>query len=1269
MKSVSGHSLLLTAAAAACWTGSTALAQDNSIVGEGRPAQEAEIRAALEAAAAQASASSAAGENGGARDTPAAKALELLRKAAFVRTPGLVLQEWAGLEEPKPPQQAGAQPAQPAQPETPPDPLQKEIDALRRDVALGRWEAIGEFLRKHFAGDAAQAGQAYRHVLTSLAGTARRQPNPGQPPPQIVNMRQLNQPNPAVFQRMAQERSVVAPEEVLELAAQAPDAPDDEVIRLLGDLLSAALDEGCVLDGLLARLQAGAGGFGGTDPAGRLRAARLLVAAKRPVEAGPYLPDPSDARRTANTGALDLLALAAMGRHDQSGRAEDLEAAWKLTHDVLALTNPGDEHRAGALTRAVELASKVRRELAQEWIVECFTTRREIGREILASIGRAVIASRRSPDFTPREAALELQSRAVGALLDAVTENTAEWTFPLSLLARNWLVEAEWTQMADTSVTRGPQMQYDPYGNVYFVDESYFMQQNDGGRPRAVPTGRMLDFAPGKAWIDAVEPSLRPALLRRIAELHLKVRAEEDAFPFIEALAATHPAQAQELADRFIEVWGENHDPNANNRRTSRYMYIYGYNPQAGGIPLTRSKQTRNLTELAEWVRRLRALPAVKVDESKIMAAFLRTHSAAEVYRLEDIVQVFGEPGEMKAETIAGMLQTMRANLAGVWRDPRVQQEQKTKRTDKEIVAEVLRGYARAASLLDSAQERYPKDWRLQLVRAALMTDENNFRNEQEQSTGFAAKRAEAFQEFARAASLYAEALPELDVTAQTADVYLTWFYAAMGASDLEGVKADHVPAAGQPALIRQAILSLPGDAAERHLTLFANALSTRMTAAAPAVKHRYLKYGLEIAGDNERARSARELFDYYGDLVTEIRLVAGVDGPASVGTEPFGVFVNIHHTREIERESGGFQRYLQNQNSQTGFYNFGRPPENYRDKFEEAARAALGESFDVISVTFHPDKVQSRGGEEDGWRVTPYCYILMKARGPEVDTVPSLRMDLDFLDTSGYAVLPISSSPLQVTAKEAEDRPCTRIEVQQILDERKAPEGILALEIKATGRGLVPDLDRLLTLGSPGFVIDRIDGSPARVVQLEPGDDLDADETAVSDRTWNVIFRADPEAAAPASSFEFGKPISGDITTKTYRYADADLQEVPGTVKLEERYAGGSRWWWILLPIVLLAGGAGALGYWWLRRRKPDAVASGEFAMPSVVTPLSVIGLLHRIRRSGRVQGTLESDLIATLSRMEARFYSPGSAPDGEEPDPAAIAREWIRRVENPAG
>ena len=42
---------------------------------------------------------------------------------------------------------------------------------------------------------------------------------------------------------------------------------------------------------------------------------------------------------------------------------------------------------------------------------------------------------------------------------------------------------------------------------------------------------------------------------------------------------------------------------------------------------------------------------------------------------------------------------------------------------------------------------------------------------------------------------------------------------------------------------------------------------------------------------------------------------------------------------------------------------------------------------------------------------------MLLEARGPEVDTIPPLRLDLDFLDTSGYVVLPIESPPLPIDA------------------------------------------------------------------------------------------------------------------------------------------------------------------------------------------------------------------------------------------------------------
>ena len=114
-----------------------------------------------------------------------------------------------------------------------------------------------------------------------------------------------------------------------------------------------------------------------------------------------------------------------------------------------------------------------------------------------------------------------------------------------------------------------------------------------------------------------------------------------------------------------------------------------------------------------------------------------------------------------------------------------------------------------------------------------------------------------------------------------------------------------------------------------------------------------------------------------------------------------------MRHTKEIERESGGFGRYLQNQNANAYFsYNYGRPTEDYRDKFEEAIRETYSEQFEILSVTFQKPEVKSIPAKEDGWRITPYAYLLLKAKGPEVDKIPPAKLDLDFLDTSGYACL-----------------------------------------------------------------------------------------------------------------------------------------------------------------------------------------------------------------------------------------------------------------------
>ena len=140
---------------------------------------------------------------------------------------------------------------------------------------------------------------------------------------------------------------------------------------------------------------------------------------------------------------------------------------------------------------------------------------------------------------------------------------------------------------------------------------------------------------------------------------------------------------------------------------------------------------------------------------------------------------------------------------------------------------------------------------------------------------------------------------------------------------------------------------SLTGEVGKRHRDRFANALFTRMSAVSPSCKFRYVEAGFKLVGDNPQAEEARKVYNYYKDLVTEIQLVARVDGNTEVGhDQPFGVYIDLRHSKEIERESNGFAKYLQNQNNMYFAYNYGRPTENYRDKFQDATKLALQETL-----------------------------------------------------------------------------------------------------------------------------------------------------------------------------------------------------------------------------------------------------------------------------------------------------------------------------------
>lgn len=1106
--------------------------------------------------------------------------------------------------------------------------LEAELKRFQRSVTLGDWEAVRTYLATLTE---AEQKVAYERLIQNLLQGPQQRPNV---PPQGQQFIEKNRFSPA---------------DVLGLAQAAPLEITKENLEKLGKILRLALDSGHQMEDFLAAARPGLEAAG--TRLDRRALVRVLVGANETWHAGEFLPTPVEAEASGDREGLNLIARQRIACFEKDQKTNWLVDAWSATQAVLAEGDVSREAKLEALTRAVDIAPKLQGELGQAWLDESFATRPERGMEILSAIGSSASTALAAlpMDFQKRQKLLELQTTAANALLRVAPERAELWRDSLELLAANWLKEALFSYTNDDSTSLGPRMQRDAYGNVYWFENQRF----GNNAPKAIRTGELLAIRPSDAWLAHLQPTLRPRFTMALAQLYLKVGEDRQAFPFVEALAATHPRQARELAEEFLRVWTKNHDPNNDRNRSNRYVFMYGFDERANSIPVTRSKQDRNLADLREWTRRL-AQVGIQLAPDDLAGAFMQVHSQAEVYRIETIEGIFGPLDTLDSSMLGALLERMRVNLATVWRDPAVQDDKKTKRRQKDIEAEVLAGYARGAATITAALAKHPDDWRLLLAQAAFAHDENDYRQSLEKDPEYSARRAAAFAGFAQAAQHYAAAVTSLEVERETTLVYETWFYAALGATDLKRIDHTKVLAVAEIQKIRAALLALPPDRADRHMASFVNALVTRVGSASPAVKFRYVREGLAIVGDHERAREIRDIFEYYRDLTTEIQLVARLEGGEQVGHEkPFGLIVDLRHTPEIERESGGFGKYLQNQNNQRFAYNYGRPLEDYRDKFETAARETLSEQFEVLSVTFNEPTARSHATEVEGWRRTPYAYVLLKAKGPEVDRVPSLRLDLDFLDTSGYAVVPVESPAVVIDARteDRDARPVTVLTLTQTLDERQARDGRLILDVKAGAHGLVPALSDLVDLAPKGFDLERENDHGPSIVKFD--DDGDA---VLAERSWTLTLRAKEGLSERPRSFEFGNTRLPVATIERFRYVDADLVPVGEVVDLEAAWGNPRRLWpWLLLVGILIATGL----FFLLRRKSSHAgVAPDRFAVPDNVTPFTVLGLLRRIESENGLSPSDHASIATDIQRIEAHYF--GDEPE-TAPDLATVARRWV--------
>ncbi|MEM9478369.1 MAG: hypothetical protein AAGA58_01765 [Verrucomicrobiota bacterium] len=1124
----------------------------------------------------------------------------------------------------------------------------REMRQFQRWVTLGEWERVGGYFEKFKEADRMKA---YGFFLGKIAIHPNQQRG--------NNNNNNNNPN----QRF-QEQQTILPLDILGIADASPEELEDAQVAQLARLLRSALGGGTFADDFLEKLEKGTKRLGGKDEKNRLLAARLLIDSGRIKEAGTFLPDVEKATEDENVEGLLLLARFHELQPDEEERKESVRLAWDVTQTLLGLEELEKKDRETSIVRAVTLIDALPEGVGVQWLKDEFTKRPELGREILAAIGNRTVRGRAMQDGQMRQQSLKLQDDAVRILSENAPSRAEEWSDVLALLAMNWLHEAEYSRENDNEdQSQRMTQRYDNFGNLYFVDPYEYQRNNwqyRSGYPRPIPTSELLDVAPGDKWKATLPPSVRPRFTMVMAQLFLKVQNEDKALPFIEKLAASYPEKALELANESVRVWAKNHDPNANRRYTNPYMYIWGYNRQSEAIPLTRSKQVRNLKDLAEWLERLKKLSIGDLDETAVVNAFTTTHSSAEVYRAKDIELVFGSFAKLSPEMQAELVQKMRQNLITIWRNPKVQQDKKTKRRDKEIEAEVQRGYEVAMSMAGEAVQANPDSWQLALALAATEYDALVYAHELSPSSEFKERQSRGLARFAKAAQLYVNGAPEREEHEESSQVFDQWFYASLGASDLGAIRHTQVPVTAELPKLREAILSLPDRAAERHMGRFANSLSTRMSSVKAELKHRYLKSGLEIAGGDKQARQAQKVFDYYNDLVTEIRLETRLDGSDKVGHEaPFGVFVDLTHTKHIERESGGFSKYLTNQNNSPYAWNYGRPKEDYRDKFEEAARATLEEHFLVHSVTFHDAKIKSRGTGKPDWRVTPYAYILLQAKGSEVDMLPPLQMDLDFLDSSGYVILPISSAkiPLDGNPDETLQRPFADLEVTQTFNEDD-----MQLEVRATAKGLVPAFENLLDFDPEGFEVAETDAQPLGIIEMDSEGDIPA---AISERTWVLKLAQKEEATAEAlAKFEFGEPKVETKGSIFQTYEDVDLVESGPVLRLAGMGApviGKSMWPWLISGAALLVILLGIFMFW---PRGDRETAEERYAVPSELTPFTAVSLLRRMEQDADFPEKHLAGLREEAGAIEAAYFDSGSEPSSSGIDLESTLQKWIKRA-----
>jgi hypothetical protein len=1134
------------------------------------------------------------------------------------------------------------------------------VESFEMAVMFGDWQAVGKALASLPLKEAEAGYTRMLEVLGDKAipvGTLLRTPDSGasEEDPYERTIRLQRERN-----ELKDKPAPLLSEDFYALVEASPGDLREENIAALARLAKTALgDAGRAT--LVAKLTTGWKGLGGETPEGRKLATRLLSTLGWIKDAAPFLPlEPEqweDADTTQMVFAMEYFTRSGIDERDERKLRRAAEVcAWLMkTARFGNYTRP--QFRL-AMDRLVQLLPALEPAEARKLISEQLFKQTATLTDLISIIGELGQTAAKGNDLRQRAANLGTQH----LILDALTSKEDELPPNTAVLVMNWITEAEGCYRA---------------GGVVATDRSQaeimMMRRYGMGRQAEIntlSTEQILATAPPLELL----PRLNPGLAQRVRLTLLKVNVLQPEGADLDLLrdyVKTHPGLEREVCQDVLAGWVSKRTKPAESDQVKQ-MRAYGmYVPPqmlqaSSGVPLTRLRQNQNIKQFRDLLAELRKISPEPLDPSLIVQAFMTLHSGAEVYRIDDIIAIFGPPEEMVREELLDLLGGMRGRLGEQWRDPAAQQAASTNRTEEEAKDEVSRGYRTAIELAKRGIREDDGDWASFITRGQLFFDASQYEfDRQIKLADYVNLRDEAFASFRKAAEIYASKVPSMPRGQWTTDPYQAWFFVMLGASDLAQLTSN--PARSDPGLrsIGDAMRSLPAEAAEWHTAAFARMLGELFPRVPAHVRQRFLHSGLGIIGaDHPAAGAATKSLDYYRELIDEIQLRVTVDGPTRVGhTQPFGVFIGLESTRQLLRESGGFGKYLQDQANQQQMMMGGGPAggrSNLRDDFTKNIHAALDETFDVLSVTYHDSSVKTIDLPREGWVETPLIYLVLRAKNAAVDRIPSIQIDMDFIDQPGQVVLPVMSQVQPLDARDAAVpvRPCPGLALDVVMDEREWKDGNLAVEIHARGQGIIPELDELFDWRRDGFDVEVVEAGLSVTEFVSDG----KQRLPRADRNWQLAYTRKPDLKGdvtfPFPSLKPGiEPAA--IEFKHYQGADLvtlDAAKAAAGVKLPGTVANRAR---NIILIALLVAALALIIVVVRRRKSVVRTSAAELMVPAEPTPFNTIAFLRRIRgdRAELLSAEDRAALDAHIHEIESACFS---GRQSAQVDLAAMIGKW---------